>query len=51
MDLLLIIVLLLLLTGSLPAWHYHDYGYGPSGLLGILLVVALVVVLMRRRGE
>jgi hypothetical protein len=46
MGLLLLIVLVLLLVGGLPSWnHSRNWGYGPSGLVGLLLVVLLVVVL------
>jgi hypothetical protein len=45
MGLLLLIVLILLLVGGLPRWnHSQNWGYGPSGLLGLLLVVLLVVI-------
>ncbi len=47
MGLLLLIVLVILLLGILPAWgHSRSWGYGPSGLLGLLLVVVLVLVLL-----
>ena len=43
----LLIVLILLLVGALPTWgHSRNWGYGPSGLLGTVLVVLLVLVLM-----
>jgi hypothetical protein len=46
-GLILLIVLVLLLLGSVPAWgHSRNWGYGPSGGLGLLLVVVLVLVLM-----
>jgi hypothetical protein len=47
MGLLLLIVLVVLLLGSVPAYPYsRNWGYGPSGLLGLLLVVFLVLLLM-----
>jgi hypothetical protein len=47
MGLILLIVLVLLLLGAVPAWpHSRNWGYGPSGLLGVLLVVLLVLMLM-----
>jgi hypothetical protein len=47
MGLILLIVLLILLLGGLPAWPYsRDWGYGPSGLLGLLLVILLVMLLL-----
>ena len=46
MGLLLLIVLILLLVGGLPRWdHSREWGYGPSGGLGLLLVILLVVIL------
>ena len=48
MGLILLIILILLLIGGLPAWPYsRQWGYGPSGLLGLLLVVLLVLMLLR----
>lgn len=48
MSLLLLIVLVLLLVGGLPRFGYHSYGYGPSGLAGVLAVVLLVLLLTGR---
>jgi hypothetical protein len=48
MSLLLLIVLILLLTGSLPRWGYHSYGYAPSGFIGVLVIVFLVLLLTGR---
>jgi hypothetical protein len=46
---LLLIVLVLLLVGTLPSWPYSSgWGYYPSGLLGIVLVVVLLFVLLGR---
>ncbi|HET7010042.1 MAG TPA: DUF3309 family protein [Anaerolineales bacterium] len=48
MSTILLVILLLLLIGALPAWPYsRSWGYGPSGLLGVLLVVLVVAVLLR----
>jgi hypothetical protein len=48
MGLILLIVLILLLLGSVPAWpHSRNWGYAPSGGLGLVLVIVLVLVLMR----
>ncbi|SFV28789.1 Protein of unknown function [Devosia crocina] len=44
---ILIIILILLLIGALPTWGYsRGFGYGPSGILGVVLVVVIVLVLM-----
>lgn len=46
---LLIIILILILIGAIPAWpHSRGWGYGPSGLLGVVLVVVLILLLMGR---
>lgn len=45
---LLVIILVLALLGALPTWPYsRSWGYGPSGLVSVLLVVLLVMALMR----
>lgn len=45
---ILLIVLVLLLIGALPSWPYSaSWGYAPSGILGTLLVVLLVLWLLR----
>lgn len=47
MGLLFLIVLLLLLFGGLPRWnHSRDWGYGPSGILGLLLVIFLILLIL-----
>lgn len=47
MGLLLLIVLLFLLLGGVPAWPYsRGWGYGPSGLAGLLLVILLVLLIL-----
>jgi hypothetical protein len=46
---ILIIVLLLLLVGALPAWPYSSgWGYYPSGGLGLVLVILVVLLLLGR---
>lgn len=43
---ILLIIVLLILVGALPTWPYSSgWGYGPSGLLGVVLIVALLLVL------
>jgi len=45
----LLIILILLLIGAIPAWPYSSgWGYGPSGILGVLVVVLLILLLMGR---
>jgi hypothetical protein len=44
---ILVILLVLMLVGSFPAYPYsRGWGYGPSGFLGLLLVVVLVLLLL-----
>ncbi len=46
---ILLIVLVLLLIGALPAWPYsRSWGYAPTGGLGLVVVVLLVLVMMGR---
>ena len=46
---ILLIVLILLLVGAIPAWpHSRSWGYGPSGLLGVVVVVLVVLALTGR---
>ena len=46
---LLLIVLLVLLVGAVPSWpHSRNWGYGPSGVLGLVLVVLLIMALAGR---
>jgi hypothetical protein len=47
LGLILLIVVVLMLVGAIPAWpHSRGWGYGPSGGLGLVLIVLLVLVLM-----
>ena len=48
MRLLLLIVLILLLVGALPNFGYHSYGYAPSGLVGVVVIILLVLLLTGR---
>jgi Protein of unknown function (DUF3309) len=49
LTLLLTIVLILLLVGALPTWpHSRAWGYAPSGIVGLLLVVLILMMLMGR---
>lgn len=46
---ILLIVLVLLLVGAVPSWpHSRSWGYGPSGVLGLVVVVLIVLLLMGR---
>jgi carbon starvation protein CstA len=46
---ILLILVILLLIGAVPAWPYsRGWGYGPSGLLGVVLLILIVLLLMGR---
>ena len=46
---LLIVVLILLLLGALPTWpHSRQWGYYPSGGLGLVLLILVILVLLGR---
>lgn len=45
----LIVILILLLIGAFPAWpHSAGWGYGPSGVLGLVLIIILILALLGR---
>jgi hypothetical protein len=49
MSTILLVVLVLLLVGALPAWPYsRGWGYYPSGGLGLVVVILLVLLLAGR---
>ncbi|CAB3720321.1 hypothetical protein LMG3458_03896 [Achromobacter deleyi] len=49
MSTILLIILILLLVGAVPAWpHSRGWGYYPSGLLGIVVIVLIVLLLTGR---
>jgi hypothetical protein len=46
---ILMIVLILLLIGAIPAWPYsRGWGYGPSGVVGLIVIVLIVLLLTGR---
>jgi len=46
---ILLVVLVLLLLGVIPAWpHSRSWGYGPSGGLGLVLIIIVVLLVMGR---
>ena len=49
MSTILIVILVLVLLGALPTWGYsRNWGFAPSGLLGLILVIVVVLALMGR---
>jgi hypothetical protein len=48
MSMILLIVLLLLLFGAIPWSGWHSYGWGPSGGIGLLLVILVILILLGR---
>ncbi len=49
LGMILIIVLVLFLVGALPAWpHSKNWGYYPSGGLGLVLLILLILLLLGR---
>jgi hypothetical protein len=48
MGTILIIILILLLLGAIPSWPYsRGWGYYPSGLLGLVLLIVIILVLLK----
>ena len=46
---ILLIILILMLIGVFPSWpHSRSWGYGPSGVLGVIVIIALVLLLTGR---
>lgn len=44
---ILLIVLVLILLGAIPAWpHSKSWGYGPSGIVGLIVVVLLILLVL-----
>ena len=44
---ILIIILILILLGAVPSWPYsRGWGYGPSGVVGLILVILLILLLL-----
>lgn len=49
MGLIVLILVVLLLVGALPRWgHSRSWGYGPSGVLGAVLLVVVVLLVIGR---
>ncbi len=49
MGTILLIILILILVGAFPSWPYsRRWGYGPSGVVGLILVILLILLLLGR---
>lgn len=48
MGTILLIILIVLLIGGLPQIGYHSYGYYPSGGIGIVVIILVVLLLIGR---
>ncbi|MBN2108310.1 MAG: DUF3309 domain-containing protein [Deltaproteobacteria bacterium] len=49
LGIILIVILVLLLAGAIPAWpHSRKWGYYPSGGIGLILLIILLLLLMGR---
>ncbi|RXF74969.1 DUF3309 family protein [Hansschlegelia zhihuaiae] len=47
MSTIILIIIVLIIIGVLPTWPYsRGFGYGPSGILGVVLIVLLILVLL-----
>jgi hypothetical protein len=46
---IILVILILLLLGAIPSWpHSRDWGYGPSGVLGVVLIIVIILLLTGR---
>lgn len=49
MSTILIVILILIVIGVLPLWpHSRGFGYGPGGIVGVILIVLIILALMGR---
>jgi len=49
MTTILLVILILILLGALPTWGYsRSWGYGPSGVLGVVVIVLIILLLTGR---
>jgi Protein of unknown function (DUF3309) len=49
MGLIILIIIIILLVGAFPTWpHSQAWGYGPSGILGTILIIVLILFLLGR---
>jgi hypothetical protein len=49
MGLIVLVIIIILLVGAFPRWpHSQNWGYGPSGILGTILIIVLILFLLGR---
>ncbi len=49
MGLIILIIIIILLVGAFPTWpHSREWGYAPSGILGTILIIVLILFLLGR---
>jgi len=49
MGTILLVILILILLGVIPTWpHSRSWGYGPSGILGVILIILIIMLLTGR---
>ncbi|MEM4986070.1 DUF3309 domain-containing protein [Collimonas sp. H4R21] len=49
MSTILLVILILIVIGALPSWpHSRSWGYGPSGITGLIVVILIVMLLTGR---
>ena len=47
MGLILLVLVIVLLLGAVPAWpHSRNWGYGPSGGLGLIVLIVIILLLL-----
>ena len=49
MGLIVLIIIIILVVGAFPTWpHSREWGYAPSGILGTILIIVLILFLLGR---
>ena len=48
MYIVLVVILILILLGGLPQTGWHSYGYGPSGFVGLIVIILIILLLTGR---
>jgi hypothetical protein len=49
MGLIVLVIIIILLVGAFPRWpHSQNWGYAPSGILGTVLIIVLILFLLGR---